>query len=191
MASLGRWLFLLLALPLGGFLRGEEAAFLTVKRVVDGDTLVLSNNEKVRLIGVDTPEYHPTAKQRRDAQRSRKDVRTIKAQGAQASVFTKGLVDGRRVKLEYDNGNAATHHRDRYGRLLAYVYFMEAHEDDFSDSITADIRALSTYREGFLNGLLIEAGYGHALTRYPFKHKDRFLKYERDARRTGRGLWKE
>ena len=189
MASLGRLFFLLIAIPVCGFLYGEEAGLLTVIRVVDGDTLILSNNERVRLIGVDTPEYHASAKLRRDADHSKTDAKTIQKQGLKASTFTKGLMNGQRVKLEYDEGNNATNHRDKYGRLLAYVYLVEGQEEDLVEAISPDVRDLPTFHEGFLNALLIEAGYGHTYTRYPFKYKDQFLFYEQEAHQSGRGLW--
>ncbi len=74
------------------------------ERVVDGDTIVLDGDERVRLIGVDTPEKDD----RRD------DVRQL---ARQATSFTRQQVAGRRVRLEYDQ----TRH-DKYGRTLAYVH---------------------------------------------------------------------
>lgn len=78
-----------------------------VTRVVDGDTIVLDGNEKVRLIGVDTPE---SVDPRKPVQRF----------ALEASAFTKSIALGQRVRLEYD-----TNHRDRYGRTLAYVYLSD------------------------------------------------------------------
>lgn len=79
-----------------------------VLRVVDGDTFVINYNgteEKVRLIGIDTPEsVHP------DAERN-------SAAGITASDYTKSLLEGKSVTLEFD-----VQERDTYGRLLAYVY---------------------------------------------------------------------
>jgi micrococcal nuclease len=75
-----------------------------VKRVVDGDTLVLLGGERVRLVGVDTPEL--------DA----RDERTASLARAAAD-FTRGLVERRHVLLELD-----ARHRDRHGRTLAYVF---------------------------------------------------------------------
>jgi micrococcal nuclease len=79
-----------------------------VTRVVDGDTLVVNYKgaeEKVRLIGVDTPEsVHP------DASRNVEE-------GIIASNFTKDKLEGKEVELEFD-----VQERDQYGRLLAYVY---------------------------------------------------------------------
>jgi micrococcal nuclease len=78
-----------------------------VSRVIDGDTLQLSTGEEVRLIGVDTPETkHP-----------RKSVEYF---GKEASAFTKHLVEGREVRLEFD-----VQRRDKYKRTLAYVYIGE------------------------------------------------------------------
>lgn len=76
-------------------------------RAVDGDTIVLNNGERVRLIGVDTPETkHP-----------RKPVEYF---GKEATAFTKRMVEGKEVRLEYD-----WQRKDKYGRTLAYVYLMD------------------------------------------------------------------
>jgi len=78
-----------------------------VARVVDGDTLVLDGGEKVRLIGVDTPEtVHPN--------------KPVERFGKEASAFTKRMAEGKHVRLEYDQER-----RDRYGRTLAYVYLAD------------------------------------------------------------------
>lgn len=118
--------------------------------VVDGDTIVLDGNEKVRLIGVDTPEIKDT----------RKPVQYF---GQEAYRFTKSLVEGKKVRLEYD-----WEKKDKYGRTLAYVYLEDG---------------------TFLNAEIIKQGYGFAYTRFPFKYLEEFRQYERDAREDERGLW--
>ena len=79
-----------------------------VIRVVDGDTLVVNYNgkeEKVRLIGVDTPEsVHP-------------DEEKNTVFGDEVSNYSKEMLSGKEVTLEFD-----VDERDQYGRLLAYVY---------------------------------------------------------------------
>lgn len=79
-----------------------------VVRVVDGDTIVVDYNgveEKVRLIGVDTPEsVHPDSDKNTEA-------------GILASDYTKQRLEGKQVELEFD-----VQQRDQYGRLLAYVW---------------------------------------------------------------------
>ncbi|HKB06696.1 MAG TPA: thermonuclease family protein [Candidatus Polarisedimenticolia bacterium] len=85
---------------------GAERA--TVTRVVDGDTLVVligGRTEKVRLIGVDTPE-------------SGDPRRPVEAYGKEASAFTRRLAEGKSVRLQ---GETGTGDRDKYGRLLRYV----------------------------------------------------------------------
>ncbi|MCU0641912.1 MAG: thermonuclease family protein [Candidatus Margulisbacteria bacterium] len=144
---------LLLSLTLCGYGTTPPAAKTTylVKRVVDGDTIKLVNGETVRYIGVDTPETkHP-----------RKPVQYY---GKEASAANKKLVGGKRVRLEFD-----VQPRDKYGRLLAYVYV-----DDI-----------------FVNAWLIENGYAQVMTIPPnVKHQDHFLKLQREARENKRGLWK-
>jgi len=70
-----------------------------VVRVIDGDTLVVAGGERVRLIGVDTPELRP-----------------VECYGRAATAELRRLVGGGQVRLERD-----VDERDRYGRLLAYV----------------------------------------------------------------------
>ena len=75
-----------------------------VARVVDGDTLKLEGGERVRLIGVDTPEtVRPNT--------------PVQFFGPEASAFTKSLCEGQSVRLEYD-----WQRQDDYHRTLAYVY---------------------------------------------------------------------
>src|SRR4051794_7990152 len=78
-----------------------------VTRVVDGDTIhvaVGGRDETVRYIGVDTPE-------------SVKPGTPVQCFAKRASAFNDRLVAGERVRLVRD-----AEERDRYGRLLAYVY---------------------------------------------------------------------
>ena len=83
-----------------------NSQILICARVIDGDTIVLSNGEKVRLIGVDTPETKHSQK-------------PVEYYGKEATAFTKRMVGGKVVKLKYD-----VQRRDEYDRLLAYVYLM-------------------------------------------------------------------
>jgi len=119
-------------------------------RVVDGDTIILDGQERVRLIGVDTPETKDP----------RKPVQYF---GKEASEFTKRMVEGKKVRLEYD-----WQRKDKYGRTLAYVYLEDG---------------------TFLNAEIIKQGYGHAYTAFPFKYLEEFRQYEREARENQRGLW--
>jgi micrococcal nuclease len=92
----------------------------TVIRDVDGDTVIaqLANGtiEKVRLLGVDTPEVVDPRK-------------PVQCYGHIASAFTKSHLEGRKVTLELD---AVA--RDKYGRLLAYV-IVDGHR--FDDELLA------------------------------------------------------
>ena len=64
--------------------------FVRVKRVIDGDTLQLESGERVRLLGVNTPETKHPKKQ-------------AEYFGKEASAFTKRMVEGKLVRLEYDS----------------------------------------------------------------------------------------
>ncbi len=136
-----------------------------VTRVVDGDTLKLENGEYLRLLGIDTPEIHESAKLHRDAQRSGQSVEAIKQSGRQSYEFTKQMVEKKRVRLEFDKER-----HDRYHRVLAYVYL--------PDGI-------------FLNAIIVEEGYASLMTYPPnVKYADLFLKLYQQARESKRGLWR-
>ena len=92
--------------------REAEPVNRQVTRVVDGDTIVLSPNDKVRLIGVDTPEtVHPK--------------KTVECYGKEAKEFTRSTVAGQKIRLVLDDANTGRRHKDRYGRTLGYVYLQD------------------------------------------------------------------
>jgi micrococcal nuclease len=150
------WLALLLLLPLlGPGSAGATAAIEgTVVRVVDGDTVhvqLADRVEKVRYIGVDTPEIHHPVKGEEPG-------------GRAAATINRGLVEGRRVRLELD-----VQTRDRWGRLLAYVWVGDA----------------------MINAELIRLGYAQVMTVPPnVRYQELFVKLQREAREAGRGLWR-
>ena len=128
-----RALFFLILIALCLYSLSHAQDVVRVKRVVDGDTLLLTNRERVRLIGVDTPETkHPK--------------KPVQRYGKEAYLFTKKMVEGEKVRLEYD-----WQKKDKYGRFLAYVYLMDG---------------------TFLNAEIIKQGYGFAYTRFPFKYSE-------------------
>jgi micrococcal nuclease len=150
------------SIPLG---KSYDYTDIRVKRVIDGDTLQLEDGQRVRLIGIDTPEMHESNKLYRDAQRSEQDIRTIQKLGQRAYEFTKKLVEGKRVSLEFD-----VDRYDKYDRLLAYVYLKDG---------------------TFVNAEIVRQGYASLMTIPPnVKYADLFLRLYREARENRRGLWK-
>jgi micrococcal nuclease len=125
-----------------------------VVKVVDGDTIhvrVGTRVEKVRYIGVNTPEVHHPRQGEQPGGRDAWDV-------------NRRLVGGRRVQLELD-----VQARDRYGRLLAYVWVGET----------------------MVNAELVGRGYAQVMTVPPnLRYQQLFLRLQRDAREAGRGLWR-
>jgi micrococcal nuclease len=78
-----------------------------IKRAVDGDTLLTEDDERIRLIGIDTPEtLHPN--------------KPVQAFGKEASAFTKKMANGKTMYLEFDHTPT-----DKYGRTLAFAYFAD------------------------------------------------------------------
>ncbi|MFH0982853.1 MAG: thermonuclease family protein [Planctomycetota bacterium] len=130
----------------------------TVVNVLDGDTFDLDLADgrhattRIRLWGVDTPEVAGSQA-------------SAMHYGVEASVFAKGTLAGRSVRIEL----SPTRTRDRYGRLLAYVYLLTGGES--------------------FNELLLENGYAYADGRFEHPLANRYQAAETRARRRGVGLW--
>lgn len=118
--------------------------------MVDGDTVELAGRGKARLIGVDTPEVYGGRE----------------CFGDQASQFTKREVGGKPVRF-----TVGREQRDRYGRLLVYVWRADGQS---------------------LNARLVAGGYARPLTIPP---NDRYAallhRLSREARGRVAGLWGE
>jgi len=125
-----------------------------VMTVVDGDTIQVrlgDRTENVRYIGVNAPELHHSTKNEEPG-------------GREASEANRRLVDGQTVRLELD-----MQERDRYGRLLAYVYLGDM----------------------MVNAEMVAQGYAQVMTIPPnVRHQDLFLKLQREARLLQIGLWR-
>lgn len=125
-----------------------------VTNVVDGDTLdVMINNkeERIRLLLVDTPETkHPS--------------KPVQPFGPEASQFTKDTLEGKEVTVELDVSE-----RDKYGRLLAYVWI-----------------------DGkMFNKMLLEKGLARVAYVYApnTKYVDQFYEIQKKAQKEGVGIW--
>jgi len=121
-----------------------------VIRVIDGDTVELKNGERLRYNDIDTPEtVHPS--------------KPIECFGPEASAKNEELVQGEIILVEFGNPK-----KDRYGRLLGYVYV-----DDL-----------------FVNAELVKGGYAE-VNSYgnPGSKIDKLLDIEKDAKQKMTGLW--
>jgi micrococcal nuclease len=128
----------------------SPAETLTCTRVVENTIIILNNGERVRLIGVATPETkHPG--------------KPVEYFAKEAFAFTEKMVKGKEVRLEYD-----LQKKDQYGSLLAYIYLKDG---------------------TLLNAEIIKGGYGRTDTKVPFKYREQFSQYEKEAREDKRGQW--
>jgi micrococcal nuclease len=132
---------------------GPDGNLASISKVTDGDTIRVifqGHDERVRLIGIDTPEVPWYGGQG-------------ECFGVEAGLFARNRLSGRSVRLAFD-----VEHRDRYGRLLAYVY---------------------VDRELF-NLTLVQRGYARADPHPPnVRMAELFSRAEGQAQAAGRGLW--
>ena len=137
-----------------------EQDYYQVEHVTDGDTLVLAGGTRVRLIGVDTPETRFSPRSDGNDQ----------PHAREALLFTKRAVEGRQVRLQFDIERA-----DKYGRLLAYVWYIDGESNE----------------ERLLNDELIRAGLAETLLKFPYSEsmKRRFRASQSAAKSSKRGIW--
>ncbi len=139
----------------GGPLAASQPGFYNVAYFIDGDTIVIDMNghqETVRFIGVDTPETH-------------KPNTPVQCYGPQAAAYTKKLIGAQRVRLQADPLDT---NRDRYGRLLRYIYLSDG---------------------SLVDEILIQKGYGFAYLGFPLERADQFALDQKIAKSAKLGLW--
>ncbi|MBI4262630.1 thermonuclease family protein [Candidatus Uhrbacteria bacterium] len=123
-----------------------------VVRVIDGDTIEIEGGTRVRYIGVNTPESVDPRKK-------------VQCFGKEAAAQNKELVEGKRVRLEAD-----VEDKDRYGRLLRYVWLGDT----------------------MVNERIVQDGYAQLMTIAPnVKYVERFKAAQTKAREQKRGLWNQ
>lgn len=137
---------------------------------IDGDTVLVRIEEqvqKVRLIGIDTPEAAINEKAIRDSRRAAESVSTTLKRGDLASRFTRSAIPpGTKVSITFDKKRV-----DTYGRILGYVYLEDG---------------------TMLNEKIVSSGFGKARAFPPnLKHQDLLDSAERYARQRRLGLWQK
>ena len=149
-----------------------------VTRVSDGDTIAVmldGREEKVRLTGIDTPETFASSKLDRDVEASPLNREEMRSLGKEATAYAKELMEGQEVYLELD-----AEERDRYGRLLAYVYTLEPNGDWTFEN--------ETFEQ--VNLEMVEAGWADPLTIPPnVKYTELYTEAAQLARQQNRGIW--
>lgn len=133
----------------------NQPGMYSVKYFIDGDTIAVNmngNTEKVRFIGVDTPETH-------------KPNTPVQCYGPNAAAFTKKQIGHQSVRLVADSLSTD---RDRYGRLLRYVYLPDGTN---------------------LDEKIIRSGFGFYYPYFPFSKASQFNTAELAAQSTKSGLW--
>lgn len=146
----------------------DTSIFETAKviSVTDGDTIVVDINgktEKLRFIGIDTPETHHPNK-------------PVQHFGKEASDYTTKQLTNKTIYLQKDVSE-----RDKYGRLLRYVWLVKPSTNEPSkEEVIANC----------FNAELVKNGYAHAYTYPPdVKYNEIFKELETKAREKHIGLW--
>jgi endonuclease YncB( thermonuclease family) len=127
----------------------------SISHFVDGDTIAVDMNgsvETIRMIGIDTPETH-------------RPNTPVQCYGPEAAAYTERLIGTNKIRLQADPLDT---NRDRYGRLLRYVYLPDGR---------------------LIESELISNGYAFAYKLFPFEKKAEFTALENQAKTDKKGLW--
>ncbi len=131
--------------------------------IYDGDTIKVKGLGKVRLIGIDTPEYNASSRDNFYTKKYNIKAEQLRKISRLAKKYNLKHVKGKRVKLEFDRTK-----KDKYDRLLAYVFLPNG---------------------TMLNEKLLEKGLATVFRRYNFRHKKDFLRLEKKAKKKKLGIW--
>jgi micrococcal nuclease len=134
-----------------------------LERAVDGDTLILKINgerERVRLVGMDSPE-------------SVKPHSPVECFGKEASIHAKEILKNKKLEFVPDSSQDT---RDRFGRLLGYVFIVENDKKvNFAEKMIFD-------------GYAYEYTYNKS---HPYRYQLDFKKAQKSAKENKRGLWSQ
>ncbi len=133
----------------------NQPGLYSVTQFIDGDTIGVDmngKNEKIRFVGVDTPETH-------------KPNTPVQCYGPAASAYTKNIIGSQKVRLVSDSQST---NRDRYNRLLRYVYLPDGTN---------------------LNVKIIQTGHGFYYPYFPFTKSVEFSAAQDKAIAAKAGLW--
>jgi len=133
----------------------SQPGLYAIDHFVDGDTIAVKMDgkvESIRMIGIDTPETH-------------KPNAPVQCYGPAAAAYTKNLIGAGSVRLEADEKST---NRDRYNRLLRYVYLPDGR---------------------LVEAELVKNGYAFAYVDFPFGKSGEFVSYQTAAKTAGKGLW--
>jgi endonuclease YncB( thermonuclease family) len=124
-------------------------------RVIDGDTLVINDGRHVRLLGINAPEIR------------KRGISGGEPYALEAKTRLEELVNGKKVRIEYDFNDANKTDKDKYGRTLAYIIV-----DGEDAGVT-----------------LVRGGYVRAYMYKGLTRKNQILEAEQEARQEERGIW--
>lgn len=157
------------------FLFSQAVLAEVVDKIIDGETIRLNNGEEVRIIGVQTKSYGASTDWQRDFERA----------DFFAKKFIHSMLYGKTVFLAHDKKHKKKKHRDKRGRLLAYVWYTTFNTSSITNYLDKD----QTENFKLLNNQLIRNGYAYVDTSEKLEMTDRFKNSEKHAQKNKLGVW--
>jgi micrococcal nuclease len=140
-----------------------------VKRVIDGDTLELSDGRLIRLIGVDCPEFNENSANSENASRRKIPYPHFVTFATEAKQFLEKRIGEQPVQIETDPNFKFFKHSDLSDRLWVYL----------------------SKNKILINEELIGNGYCFVHDKYQFRYRKEFLEKEKEAKEKRIGIWSQ
>lgn len=157
-----------------------------VEGVADGDTIDISKDRRVDLIGIDTPEAGHGGKLYSDAKFYHKDIYEVMGMGKAAKLFLRSLLQDREVRLEFDETIT-----DKKARQRVFVYLPVCKGDCQYQPVEGfEYIKLDDGTYIFVNATMLKSGYARVKdTESNPKYRDLFITLYKEAGERGTGFW--
>jgi len=143
----------------------KDKEYVVINSITDGDTFVLSNGARVKLLGIKNPNNYDSSKLIKESDNTEKDKKTFKKSVKIFNEFIRNFLEGKKVYLEKESNYED---KDKNGILLRYVYLEDG---------------------TFVNGKIVKDGYAQVNEKFSISKLNELRKYQNEARENNRGLW--
>lgn len=160
-----------------------------VVRVVDGNTLRLSQGFEIHLIGVKVPKLYDAGANQALAAKKGIAPEKVKEYARKTREFVEFLVEGQDIRVETEPAHESIQYRDKEDRILSYAWFTVPLYKKVPEWLIYKPNDPTGRFDGFLNAAIIRGGYGVVDPDIPFRYGRQFVLLELEAKRNRRGLW--
>lgn len=168
---------------------GWAKSGMIIQKVIDGETIELSDGRRVHLIGIKTSHVQPILTNRFKLSMEKIAALDLTQLAQGAAAYIENHAVGKTVRLSFDPANEKRGHKDPEGRTLAYIWYVSYAQGSREGEGTEKIFGVKS-QDRLLNQELIMMGHGLVDTSMPFLQQEEFLSTEKSAAKALVGFWR-